>query len=118
MVKNLHPLEVKVILRYGAGDELSASAVEADLGLKPGNGNQALSWLAAKVRSFVRFGGTPAMLESARRVEAVLEHFRKASRKSYNTATGGGRLLKEPREVKSDIAVTARADTPVSPASE
>lgn len=48
MVKNLHPLEVKVILRYAAGDELSASAIEAALGLKPGNGNQALSWLAAK----------------------------------------------------------------------
>jgi phenylalanyl-tRNA synthetase alpha chain len=47
-VKNLHPLEVKVILSYKDGDELTAGKVEKDLGLKSGNGNQALSWLAGK----------------------------------------------------------------------
>jgi phenylalanyl-tRNA synthetase alpha chain len=48
VVKNLHPLEVRVILGYRKGDELSIEKVEGDLGFKPGNGNQALSWLAAK----------------------------------------------------------------------
>ncbi|MDR3145226.1 MAG: phenylalanine--tRNA ligase subunit alpha [Treponema sp.] len=48
VVKNLHPLEVRIILSYKKGDELSIEKVEADLGLKSGNGNQALSWLAGK----------------------------------------------------------------------
>jgi phenylalanyl-tRNA synthetase alpha chain len=48
VVKNLHPLEVKVILGYQRGDELSANGVEGRLALKSGNGNQALSWLLAK----------------------------------------------------------------------
>jgi phenylalanyl-tRNA synthetase alpha chain len=47
-VKNLHPLEVRIILGYGKGDELSIEKVEKDLGFKSGNGNQALSWLAGK----------------------------------------------------------------------
>jgi phenylalanyl-tRNA synthetase alpha chain len=47
-VKNLHPLEVKIILHYTKGDELTIDKVEADLGFKSGNGNQALSWLAGK----------------------------------------------------------------------
>ncbi|MDR2658617.1 MAG: phenylalanine--tRNA ligase subunit alpha [Spirochaetaceae bacterium] len=48
IIKNLHPLEVKIILHYGKHDELSVETVEAGLKLKHGNGNQALSWLAAK----------------------------------------------------------------------
>ena len=47
-VKNLHPLEVKILLSYKKDDELTAEKVERELGLKSGNGNQALSWLAAK----------------------------------------------------------------------
>jgi phenylalanyl-tRNA synthetase alpha chain len=46
--KNLHPLEVKIILQYRKGDEFTIDKVESDLGFKSGNGNQALSWLAAK----------------------------------------------------------------------
>jgi phenylalanyl-tRNA synthetase alpha chain len=48
IVKNLHPLEIKIILYYGRGDELSVETVESDLGFKQGNGNQALSWLLSK----------------------------------------------------------------------
>ncbi|MDR0586805.1 MAG: phenylalanine--tRNA ligase subunit alpha, partial [Treponema sp.] len=48
IVKNLHPLEVKIILQYKKGDELTIDRVESGLGLKSGNGNQALSWLAGK----------------------------------------------------------------------
>ncbi|MDR1212402.1 MAG: phenylalanine--tRNA ligase subunit alpha [Spirochaetaceae bacterium] len=47
-VKNLHPLEVRVILSYKKGDELTVEKIEKDLGFKAGNGNQALSWLAGK----------------------------------------------------------------------
>ena len=48
MVKNLHPLEVRILLSYKRGDELTVEKVERELGFKPGNGNQALSWLAGK----------------------------------------------------------------------
>jgi len=47
-VKNLHPLEIRIILSYKQGDELTIEKVEKELGFKPGNGNQALSWLAGK----------------------------------------------------------------------
>ena len=48
VVKNLHPLEVKIILSYKKGDELSIETVEQNLHFKGGNGNQALSWLLGK----------------------------------------------------------------------
>ncbi|GMO55221.1 MAG: phenylalanine--tRNA ligase subunit alpha [Termitinemataceae bacterium] len=47
-VKNLHPLEIKTILHYKGSDELYVEKLEADLGFKAGNGNQALSWLSSK----------------------------------------------------------------------
>ena len=47
-VKNLHPLEIRILLSYKKSDELTIEKVEKELGFKPGNGNQALSWLAAK----------------------------------------------------------------------
>jgi phenylalanyl-tRNA synthetase alpha chain len=47
-VKNLHPLEIRILLAYRGGDELSIERVERDLGFKGGNGNQALSWLSGK----------------------------------------------------------------------
>ncbi|MDR2542903.1 MAG: phenylalanine--tRNA ligase subunit alpha [Treponema sp.] len=37
-----------MILAYKKGDELTIEKVEQELGLKPGNGNQALSWLTGK----------------------------------------------------------------------
>jgi len=46
--RELHPLEVKVLLRYGASDALSHARLAADLGYNTGQANQALSWLAAK----------------------------------------------------------------------
>jgi len=48
MAKNLHPLEVRILLSYKRGDEMTIERVERELGFKPGNGNQALSWLAGK----------------------------------------------------------------------
>jgi phenylalanyl-tRNA synthetase alpha chain len=47
-VKNLHPLEIRVLLFYKKGDELTVEKIEKDLGFKSGSGNQALSWLAGK----------------------------------------------------------------------
>jgi phenylalanyl-tRNA synthetase alpha chain len=46
--KNFHPLEARILLFYKKDDELTVERVEKDLGFRSGNGNQALSWLAAK----------------------------------------------------------------------
>ncbi|MDR2575159.1 MAG: phenylalanine--tRNA ligase subunit alpha [Treponema sp.] len=59
-VKNLHPLEIRILLSYRKGDELTIEKVEKDLGFKPGNGNQALSWLAGK-----------GLVSEIRRIKAV-----------------------------------------------
>lgn len=48
IIKNLHPLETKVLLRYGLNDELTAAKLETELGYKAGHANQAFSWLAGK----------------------------------------------------------------------
>ena len=46
--RELHPLEVKVLLRYGAPDALSLARLAEELSYNVGQANQALSWLAAK----------------------------------------------------------------------
>jgi len=55
LVKSLHPLEVKVLLRYGdpdaiasGTDRLDSSRLQAELEYKEGHSNQAFSWLSAK----------------------------------------------------------------------
>lgn len=48
IIKNLHPLETKVLLRYGLNDELTAAKLQSELGYKAGHANQAFSWLAGK----------------------------------------------------------------------
>lgn len=47
-IKNLHPLEVKVLLQYGEKDELFAEKLQRDLDYKEGHANQAFSWLSGK----------------------------------------------------------------------
>lgn len=46
--RELHPLEVKVLLRYGKGDSIGHARLASDLGYNTGQASQALSWLAAK----------------------------------------------------------------------
>ena len=48
LLKSLHPLEVKLLLRYGHGQPFGTAALEKDLGFKPGQSNQALNWLVGK----------------------------------------------------------------------
>ncbi|MDR0641852.1 MAG: phenylalanine--tRNA ligase subunit alpha [Treponema sp.] len=62
-VKNLHPLETRVLLAYKGGDELTVERVEKDLGFKSGNGNQALSWLSAKGLVAEKSRGTAVFYE-------------------------------------------------------
>lgn len=48
LIKNLHPLEIRVIRAYGPGTELTADKLEKELNYKPGHANQAFSWLGGK----------------------------------------------------------------------
>ncbi|MGI5173271.1 phenylalanine--tRNA ligase subunit alpha [Treponema sp. OMZ 840] len=53
LIKNLHPLEVKVLLSYTANDELTAARLQKELGYKEGHANQAFSWLSGKALAVV-----------------------------------------------------------------
>ncbi len=48
IIKNLHPLETKVLLHYSLKDELTSARLQTELGYKEGHANQAFSWLAGK----------------------------------------------------------------------
>ena len=48
ILKNLHPLEIRVLRAFKPGDELTAETLERDLEYKPGHANQAFSWLGGK----------------------------------------------------------------------
>ena len=48
IVKNLHPLEIRVLRSFAPGVELTADKLERELDYKPGHANQAFSWLGGK----------------------------------------------------------------------
>ena len=48
LLKGLHPLEIKVLLRYTPGEPLETARLIADLGYVEGHANQAQAWLIAK----------------------------------------------------------------------
>ena len=48
IIKNLHPLEIKVLLNYTSKDELTSEKLQKELDYKEGHANQAFSWLGGK----------------------------------------------------------------------
>ncbi|NLK46743.1 MAG: phenylalanine--tRNA ligase subunit alpha [Treponema sp.] len=48
LIKNLHPLEIRVLRTYSAKDEITAERLQKELEYKEGHANQAFSWLAGK----------------------------------------------------------------------
>jgi phenylalanyl-tRNA synthetase alpha chain len=86
-LKNLHPLEVRILRRYGKADELTVEKVETELNFKPGNGNQALSWLAGK-----------GIVEEARRELRVFYELTDLGRGWQTGGTPEERLLKLVKE--------------------
>ena len=48
IIKNLHPLEIKVLLKYSNKDELTSEKLQNELDYKEGHANQAFSWLSGK----------------------------------------------------------------------
>ena len=90
LVKSLHPLEVKLLLRYadsGSNPELDASLLQAELGYKEGQANQAFSWLAAK--------GLAA--ESSRSATTVFE-LTPLGREMAEKGTAEERILRQVKE--------------------
>lgn len=48
LIKELHPLEIRVLLHFGKDEPATLERVQEELGYKPGQSNQAFSWLTAK----------------------------------------------------------------------
>jgi phenylalanyl-tRNA synthetase alpha chain len=48
LIKELHPLEIRVLLHFGKDESLTPERLQEELGYKPGQSNQAFSWLTAK----------------------------------------------------------------------
>ena len=48
IIKNLHPLEIKILIHFEQNTELSSSLLTQELGYKEGHANQAFSWLGMK----------------------------------------------------------------------
>ncbi|MCM1321313.1 MAG: phenylalanine--tRNA ligase subunit alpha [Bacteroides sp.] len=48
IIKNLHPLEIRVLRMYKQGDELTSARLQKELAYKEGHANQAFSWLSGK----------------------------------------------------------------------
>lgn len=48
IIKNLHPLETKVLLHYTQKDDLTSEKLQKELNYKEGHANQAFSWLGGK----------------------------------------------------------------------
>ena len=47
-IKELHPLEIRVLLHFKREDPISPERLQQELGYKAGQSNQAFSWLQAK----------------------------------------------------------------------
>ncbi|MBN2554077.1 MAG: phenylalanine--tRNA ligase subunit alpha [Spirochaetales bacterium] len=48
LIKELHPLEIRVLLHFSPEDSITPERLHEELGYKPGQANQAFSWLEAK----------------------------------------------------------------------
>ena len=47
LIKELHPLETRVLLHFKQADSISSERLQQELGYKPGQSNQAFAWLEA-----------------------------------------------------------------------
>jgi phenylalanyl-tRNA synthetase alpha chain len=98
-VKNLHPLEIRILLFYKKGDELTIEKVETDLAFKPGNGNQALSWLSGK-----------GIVSETRRETAVFYELTGMGRQWHKTGSPEERIVELVR-IKSGLRLPEIAAT-------
>ena len=99
-VKNLHPLEIRILLSYKKSDELTVEKVERDLSFKSGNGNQALSWLSGK-----------GLISELRRVPAVFYELTDLGRDWNENGTPEQRILSIARERPGELGLVEIADS-------
>ncbi len=79
----LHPLEVKVLLRCAPGEALTHARLASELGYNQGQANQALSWLSAK----------GLVSETARSTRTFFE-LTEMGREAVKKGTGEERILR------------------------
>ena len=101
IIKNLHPLEVRILLHYKKGDELTIEKVEQELGLKPGNGNQALSWLAGK-----------GLIGEIRRETAVFYELTDLGREWKEKGSPEERIIELVRKKSGDVKIEGSLKLP------
>lgn len=83
IVKLLHPLEVRLLLRYGEADDLTSAKLAEDLGYKEGHANQAFSWLLLK-----------GLLKEVSRAQKVYYEITDFGRKIAKDGTSEERIVK------------------------
>ncbi len=81
-VKNLHPLEVKLLRHVDFGSEITADRIVDELGYKIGQCNQAFSWLSAK-----------GILQETRRKTVVLYELTDLGREQAQNGTPAQRIF-------------------------
>ncbi len=101
IVKNLHPLEIRILLHYKKGDELTIEKVEQELGLKPGNGNQALSWLTGK-----------GLIGEIRREPAVFYELTDLGREWKEKGSPEERIIEFVRKKSGDVKIEGSLKLP------
>jgi phenylalanyl-tRNA synthetase alpha chain len=80
--RELHPLEVKVLLRFREGEELSHALLVSELGYNQDQANQSVSWLAAK-----------GFIAERARVPRILYELTEMGRESIAKGTAEERIL-------------------------
>ena len=82
IIKNLHPLEIKVLLKYSDKDELTSEKLQKELEYKEGHANQAFSWLSGK-----------SLLKEVRRTPHTFFEITEMGRKLAETGTVEERIV-------------------------
>ena len=82
IVKNLHPLETKVLLNYSEQDDLTSEKLINELDYKEGHANQAFSWLSGK-----------GLLQETGRTRHVFYEITEIGRKLAQTGTVEERFI-------------------------
>ncbi len=92
IIKNLHPLEIRLLRTYNPGENLTAEKLEKELDYKPGHANQAFSWLTGKnllkevnreTRTFFELTDTGRIFaESGTPEERILNYLKESGPKS------------------------------------
>lgn len=82
-IRSFHPLEIRVLLHFSGASELTVPEMVARVGLKEGQGNQVVSWLAAK-----------GLIEESSRTARVFYELTELGKEYADTGAPEERLLR------------------------